>query len=199
MHCKTEFVRNSKIRRKNDSKKNTSLPWSIWGTPVLIQENLRNPCPHSSIPQGNPAKPKVNLVPGIVGPPQCPAKPKDTEDLHPISKHIPHVSDFLLLWGGGRDDEPMLRYVKNSGTLSSLSTRALTHIYICDLYYKHIGYIYIHIGYILYSRGSFAFLHTWYFYIIFRFFSSPPHDALGMPPHLVPRSWDIMGSLKSLG
>ena len=73
-------------------------------------EHLRNPCPHSgefeeplshsSIPQGNPAKPKVNLVPGIVGPPQCPAKPKDTEDLHPISKHIPHVSDFLLLWGG---------------------------------------------------------------------------------------------------
>ena len=27
------------------------------------------------------------------------------------------------------DDEPMLRYVKNSGTLSSLSTRALTHKY----------------------------------------------------------------------
>ena len=53
--------------------------------------------------------------------------------------------------------------------------------------------------YIFFTRGSFAFLlHTWYFYIIFRFFSSPPHDVPGMPPHLVPRSWD-MGSLKSLG
>lgn len=54
------------------------------------------------------------------------------------------------------------------------------------IYYKHIGYIYI------YSRGSFAFLlHTWYFYIMFRFFSSPLHDAPGMPPHLV--GAEIMG------
>ena len=125
MHCKTEFVRNSKIKRKNDSKKTLPSPGAfeeplssfrrIWGTPVLIP----------LYPKATRPNPRLTLS-QVVGPPQCPAKPKDTEDLHPISKHIPHVSDFLLLWGGGRDDEPMLRYVKNSGTLSSLSTRALT-------------------------------------------------------------------------
>ena len=67
----------------------------------------------------------------------------------------------------------------------------LLHIYMRTIYNIYI--------YIFFTRGSFAFLlHTWYFYIIFRFFSSPPHDVPGMPPHLVPRSWD-MGSLKSLG
>ena len=75
--CKTKLVKETANLRFTMERK-CSPPGAIfWDTHVLIY------------PKENPAKPKVNLAHGILGPPQSPANPKASGDLHPKVKHFP--------------------------------------------------------------------------------------------------------------